>query len=288
MNTIFIVIPILAMLMFQIGLTLHLQDFKLISTRPYPILVGLLGQIVLLPLIAFSMAYVFSLPALYFVGIMLIACSPGGSSSNVFSMLAKGDVALSVLLTTLSSLITLFTIPIIISFTTSYLNIDHNALIELPMGKMFVQNIVLMLLPIVLGVLFGKIAPQLAQKTSMVLNKVAFPALLLLAGVFFAQHYSTIISEFSILGACTTAFMLCAMLCSVGLSYLFHLNGKEKRTIVIEVGMQNAATAIALASSPFVFDNDVIAIPAIIYALIMNVVLLIYLKMIMRKSKKNE
>ena len=288
MNTILIVIPILVILMFQLGLTLRLRDFKLIAARPKAVFVGLLGQIVLLPLIAFWVAKACSVEALYFVGIMLIACSPGGSSSNAFSMLAKGDVALSVLLTTLSSIITLFSIPLILSFTTSYLSMGANELIELPVGKMFMQNIVLMLLPIVLGVLFKRFAPRAAQKTDFVLSKVAFPALLLLAGVFFAQHYSTIVAEMSGLGACVSVFMLCAMLCSVGISYLFGLNKKEKRTIIIEVGMQNAATAIALASSPLVFNNDVMAIPAIIYALIMNVVLLSYLKIVMRKSKTNE
>ena len=119
MNTIFIVLPILTLLMFDLGLVLKPADFKLIVERPKPVLVGLFGQIILLPLIACGIISIcnwllvighwsVSLSPFFIIGIMLVACSPGGSSSNVFSMLAKGDVALSVTLTACSSIITLF------------------------------------------------------------------------------------------------------------------------------------------------------------------------------------
>ena len=115
MNTIFIVLPILTLLMFDLGLTLRPHDFQLILQRPLPVAAGLIGQILLLPLIAWAVGSFFHLSPLFLIGIMLIACSPGGSSSNVFSMLARGDVALSVTLTACSSLITLFTVPLIMA-----------------------------------------------------------------------------------------------------------------------------------------------------------------------------
>ena len=99
MNTIFIVLPILTLLMFDLGLALRPSDFRLIAERPYAVLAGLTGQIVFLPLIAFFVGKLFGVEPIFFLGIMLIGCSPGGSSSNVFSMLAGGDVALSVSLT---------------------------------------------------------------------------------------------------------------------------------------------------------------------------------------------
>lgn len=95
MNAIWIVLPILTLLMFELGLTLQTEDFKLFRKRPRPIIAGLAGQIILLPTLAFALGHVFQLEPLFFIGIMLIACSPGGSSSNIFSMIAKGDVALS-------------------------------------------------------------------------------------------------------------------------------------------------------------------------------------------------
>ena len=99
MNTIFIVLPILTLLMFDLGLALRPSDFRLIVERPYAVLAGLIGQIIFLPLIAYLVGRLFGLEPIFFLGIMLIGCSPGGSSSNVFSMLAGGDVALSVSLT---------------------------------------------------------------------------------------------------------------------------------------------------------------------------------------------
>ena len=118
MNTIWIVLPILTLLMFDLGLSLRFEDFGKVFRSPCPIAVALTGQLVVLPLIALGLAWLFRLPPVFFIGLVLIACCPGGSSSNVFSKLAGGDVALSVTLTALSSLITLLTIPIVMSWAT--------------------------------------------------------------------------------------------------------------------------------------------------------------------------
>lgn len=278
MNTVFIVLPILTLLMYELGLTLKLEDFKIIKTNKKSILIGLFGQLIVLPVMAFFVAKLFGLTPIFFIGIMLIACSPGGSSSNVFSLLAKGDVALSVILTALSSLLTLITIPIIMKFTTDY--IGESTDVHLPVGKLIIQNILLVLVPIILGMLTKKYAPNASIKMDKVLSKIAFPALMLLATVFFIQHKNTIIENFSLLGLVTIVMMLSAIFIGALLARMARLETKQRRTIVIEVGMQNAAQAIALATSPFVFNNGEIAIPAIIYALVMNLVLLTYVGVI--------
>ena len=141
MNTVWIVLPILIVLMFQLGIELDRQAFAGVARCPAAVVAGLLGQLVLLPLIAFGVGLAFRLPSVYFLGLLLIACCPGGSSSNVFSMLAKGDVALSVTLTALSSLITLFTIPLVMGFAARFVAVHAGAAIELPVGKLLVQNI---------------------------------------------------------------------------------------------------------------------------------------------------
>ena len=274
MNTIFIVLPILTLLMFDLGLTLRPHDFRLILQRPLPVLAGVIGQIVLLPLIAWAVGYIFHLEAFFFLGIMLIACSPGGSSSNVFSMLARGDVALSVTLTACSSIITLFTVPLIMAWATA--SIGTGADVHLPVGNLLMQNIVLMAVPILIGLGVGMKWASAAQRIHNVLKRAAFPALILLATVFFIQHKETIVQEFPSLGLCITVLILLAMSGGSLLSFIFRLTGAERRTIVIEVGMQNAAQAITVACSPLVFNNETIAIPAIIYALMMNILLLIY------------
>ena len=210
-----------------------------------------------------------------FIGIILIACSPGGSSSNIFSMIAKGDVALSVSLTACSSIITLFTIPVIMEFATHFVDSNLDIDIHLPVGSLIMQNLVLMLLPIVAGIFTKRYRPQMAERIHKILSKTAFPALILLATIFFIQHHATITGQFGKLGLCISILILLAMGGGVVLSKSMRLNRKEQRTLIIEIGMQNAAQAIAVTSSPFVFNNDIIAIPAIIYALMMNVILLV-------------
>ena len=274
MNTIFIVLPILTLLMFDLGLALRPSDFRLIVERPYAVLAGLIGQIVFLPVIAFLVGKLFGIEPIFFLGIMLIGCSPGGSSSNVFSMLAGGDVALSVSLTAFSSVITLFTSPLIMDFVASMMGNDVD--VHLPVGNLLLQNIVLMAVPIAIGLLIAVYKESFAQKLHAVLKRLAFPLLILLASVFFIQNRETIIEEFPKLGLTITILILLAMLSGILLSWLMQLTRKEQRTIVIEIGMQNAAQAITIASSPFVFNNDIMAIPAIVYALMMNVILLIY------------
>ena len=278
MNTIFIVLPILTLLMFDLGLALRPSDFRLIVERPYAVIAGLTGQIIFLPLIALLVGNLFNIEPVFFLGIMLIACSPGGSSSNVFSMLAGGDVALSVSLTAFSSVITLFTGPFIMDAMASYMGSAVN--VHLPVGNLLVQNIVLMAVPIIIGLCISVYRPNAAKRMHGVLKRLAFPLLILLASVFFIQNRDTIVEEFPKLGMSITVLILLSMLSGILLSWVMRLSHKEQRTIVIEIGMQNAAQAITIASSPFVFNNDIMAIPAIVYALMMNVVLLTYVGII--------
>lgn len=284
MNTVWIVMPILLVLMFLLGTDLDKKAFEGVTKNPRAILAGMTGQIILLPLIAFLIAWALKLPPVYFMGITLIACCPGGSSSNVFSMLAKGDVALSVTLTAISSIVTLFTLPFIMEAVATFVSDQSGAIISLPVGKLLIQNVVLFLVPMLLGITLKKFRPETAKKVNKALSKVAFPALIVLALTFFLQYTKEIFDNFALLGLAATALILAAMLCSSLLSRAGNFGKAVRRTIVIEVGMQNAAQAIAIATSPFIFDSGEMAIPAIIYALMMNVVLLIYVAIVKRNN----
>lgn len=277
MNTIWIVMPILIVLMFLLGTELNKDAFVNVARHPKAVALGMTGQIVLLPAIAFALAWLLEVPPVYFMGLVLIACCPGGSSSNVFSMLAKGDVALSVTLTAVSSIVTLFTLPVIMELTSHIVSHNAGISIELPIGKLLVQNIVLLFVPLMAGWLFRRWKPILAGKVSKVLNKLAFPALMTLALLFFLQYTQEIIDNFRLIGMACGLLILASMACSSLLSRIGKLTDAVRRTIVIEVGMQNAAQAIAIATSPFIFNSGEMAIPAIIYALLMNVILLLYI-----------
>ena len=267
--------------MFGLGLSLNLSDFKTIAKKPAALILGLAGQLILLPAIAFGIAEAFDLPALFYIGVILIACCPGGSSSNVFSKIAGGNVALSITLTALSSIITMFTIPVVLQLALNRCSgFEAFGGINLPVGNLLVQNIVLMFVPILLGFLMMRLWPNAAKKTDKVISKIAFPALMLLAAIFFIQHHKTIAENILLLGAVILAMLVLSIGLSSLLSRAIRLQARERKTIIIEVGMQNAAQAIAIASSPFIFNNSALAIPAIIYALLMNVVLLIYVAVI--------
>lgn len=282
MNTIWIVMPILIVLMFQLGIEIDRHAFVEVARKPQAVVAGLIGQLIALPLIALALGLLFKLSPIYFMGLVLIACCPGGSSSNVFSMLAKGDVALSVTLTALSSIITLFTIPLVMEAAATVASAQMGVEIELPIGKLLVQNIVLMFFPMALGALFRKLYPKAASKAQVALKKFAFPALIILITIFFAQHFDTITANIGQLGLIVAALILLAMGTGLLLVKLFKLREAARRTIIIEVGMQNAAQAIAVATSPLIFNSVEMAIPAIIYSLLMNVILLGYLKLFCR------
>lgn len=285
MNSVLIVIPILVVLMFLLGTDLNSKAFANVAKRPSAVLIGMAGQIILLPLIAFVIAWALELPAIYFMGLLLVACCPGGSSSNVFSMLAKGDVALSVTLTAISSIITLFTLPLIMEYVSIFLSEQAGTEVNLPIGKLIMQNIVLFLIPMLAGIALRHFKPQKAQQINKILGKAAFPALMLLALIFFLQYTTEIFENFAILGTAITALILATMACSSLLSRVVKFGKAVRRTIVIEVGMQNAAQAIAIATSPFIFNNGEMAIPAILYALMMNIILLLCVYLIKKVDK---
>ena len=184
-------------------------------------------------------------------------------------------------MTALSSIITLLTIPFVMHWTT--LLVGEAVGIELPVGNLIKQNLLLMLLPVVLGIALHYAWPQAAAKTDKVLGKLAFPLLLLLITIFYAQHHRTILDNIGVLGLCVTALILIAIACSSLLSRLVHTSRQQRLTVVIEVGMQNAAQAIAIATSPLVFANEEMAIPAILYSLMMNIVLLVYVGIVRRR-----
>ena len=283
MNTIWIVMPVLIILMFLLGLDLNKKAFVDIAENPKAVLLGMIGQIVVLPLVAFALAWILDLPPVYFMGLVLIACCPGGTSSNVFSMLAKGDVALSVTLTALSSILTLFTLPVIMSVVGGFVSDMSGVEISLPVGKLLVQNIVLVFVPMMFGYAFMHFFPETASKVRKVLGKTAFPALMILALTFFLQYPKEIAENFGVLGLSAALLILLAMACGSGLSRLASLKQAARRTIVIEVGMQNAAQAIMLAG--VVFHSGEMALPAIMYALLMNIILLTYVYIIRKKIK---
>lgn len=271
-NPIIFIIPTLALLMFGLGAELRWCDFSSFFKQPKSLIVGLIAQLVGLPLIALFLIVLFEIPEPYAIGILLLALSPGGSSSNAFTMMAGGNVALSVSLTAISGVITIFTIPLVLMW---YMHSANT--IELPILNIFIQNVILMLLPLLLGMLTLKYKPTWANHCANFIKSKGIFLLFFIATIFFIDNRTLIIANFSNVALILVLLLVGCTLLGAAIGRLMQLKQPDRTAIVIEVGMQNAAQTIALACSPLVFNNNEMAIPAIIYSLLMNIFFLSYL-----------
>jgi BASS family bile acid:Na+ symporter len=282
MKTIYFVLPVLFILMLGLGIELKRKSFAEALKKPKPLLVGLTAQILLLPLITFVLIYYLKLSPVLAIGIMLIAACPGGTSSNVLSMLAGGDIALSVILTFASSFITLFTLPLIINLTfkTFY---GSAAKISLSVPRTILQNFMLVILPIFCGYLLRKYAQNFARRLHNIIKKISMPALILMILFFSYNQKAKLFLHGSDLINITLIYIGLTIGIALLVSKLYSLKKTQERTIIIEVTIQNAALAISVAASPYLLNNIEFAVPAIVYAVIMNIIAfsyIIYLKKI--------
>jgi bile acid:Na+ symporter, BASS family len=276
MNILIVVVPVLILLMFCLGLELRARDFTRLAAQPGPVAIGLAAQLLGLPVIAASLAWVLGLPPVAAVGLILLAACPGGASSNAFTMLARGDVALSVSLTAVTSVVTVVTIPLVVNTAMSWWQ-GADAGLSLAVGPVLGQNTVTILLPIGLGMAVRSRRPHLADRLLPVLRRAALPLLLLMIVVFVIRQRAVLAAGLPTLAGAVTLLILVAMGLGSLLGRAARLATAAQRAILIEVGMQNAAQAIAIAASPLLLGDAAYAVPAVVYAVVMNFVLLGYL-----------
>ena len=263
-----VILPVsLAVIMLGMGLTLVLENFKRIVQFPKAAFIGLTNQLVVLPLVGFVLAIVFNLPSEMAVGLMIIAACPGGPTSNLISHVAKGDIALSISLTAVTSILTVFTIPILLSFALSYFSGTSDAQIQLPILDTIIQIMGITVVPVTIGMLINRNFPNFAKKMESpmrIASTVIFVAVLL--GIILAnkQH---IISYIKSVGLVALALNLSTMALGYYSSKLFNLNLKQSISITIESGIQNGTLAIVIATS--ILQQTSMSIPAAVYSLLM-------------------
>ena len=253
-------------IMMGMGLTLTLADFRRVAQNPKPVLVGLTNQIVLLPLIGLGLVYLFQPPTFIAVGMILLAACPGGTSSNLVTLLARGDLALSVSMTAINSLITIFTIPFWVGYAySSYL--AEAAQMASPTADIFKTLIVVLAIPLSIGMLIKNRAPQFAQRMERPVR--------IASSVFLATVILGLLArEFELfqqyVGA-TLGIVVALNVLTMSLGYwgakLFGLNAKQGLTIAIESGIQNGTLTISLAV--ITLGQPDFAIVAAIYSLVM-------------------
>lgn len=258
----------LGVIMLGMGLSLTPRDFKRVVIFPKATFVGLFGQLILLPLVAFSLLKLFELPPSFAVGVMLLAVCPGGPTSNLMSNLARADVALSITLTALSSLITVFTIPVFLNLAMEHF-IGEGKYVELPMVKTMAQIIVITIIPVSLGMLVRWKFPNAANKAEKPV-KIASAVFitLVIIGVIIKEK-DNLAGYFMEVGTIMLLINMIILILSYGAGALFKLSHPQCSTISIESGIQNGTLAIAIATSSALLNNSQMSIPAAVYSLLM-------------------
>ncbi|WP_296238551.1 bile acid:sodium symporter family protein [Psychrobacter sp. UBA5136] len=262
-----VVIPIcLFLIMMGMGLTLVTSDFKRVLKYPKAVGIGLTNQLILLPIIGFALANIMPLRPEYAVGVMLLVLCPGGTTSNLFTYLAKGDVALSVTMTAIASVITVFTIPIVLSFSLIYF-MGSGSAFELPVLKTVLTLVVLTIIPISIGMLIKRYAPAVADHSQVYVSR--FGVIFLTFLVLFLSYVQRdiLIDAFIATGPVSVLLNLSTMALGYYSSKWFGLNLAQRTSVTLEVGLQNSTLSIFMALT-LLSNYDMSMMPAI-YTLVM-------------------
>jgi len=256
----------IAYIMFGIGINLHVGDFKETFKNPKVILLGVIAQMVLLPLVAFLINYFFSISPVFKAGLILIAICPGGTTSNLVTFFLKGNLALSVALTVITSFLIIFTIPAIMHVTLQYYEgLDRQ--IALPLGVTIGNMFVTVLLPALIGMTVKRYFTNFVARWERFVN-ISMTAFLIFvfAGVFVFENAGSnaTLSEYIFLFLPTFLLNLFSMFGAYYLARGFKINNENRYTIAIQVGLQNSALAIFVASK--LLNQPEMAVVAIVYA----------------------
>lgn len=258
----------LGIIMLGMGLSLTLDDFKRLVQFPRATFVGLFCQLLLLPAIAFLLLQFIELPPALAVGVMLLSLCPGGATSNLLSNLARADVALSITLTALSSLITVFTIPFFINLSMEYF-IGEGRYVELPVLKTMLQIIVITIIPVALGMLIRwkkKDFAINAEKPVKIASAI-FITIVMLGAIL--KERNNLAGWFLEVGVITLTLNIIVLVLGYGIAKIVKLSHPQCSTVAIESGIQNGTLAIAIATSSLLLNNSQMSVPAAIYSLFM-------------------
>jgi len=254
----------LFVIMIGMGLSLTLADFKRVFSMPRAVFLGFLNQIILLPLIGLGLCKAFGVEAAIAIGVMILAACPGGATSNLVTHLAKGDVALSVTLTAINSLITIITIPLIVSFAI-FSFLGENTSVEAPILKMISSLVVIILIPLSIGMIIQAKNSSLAKRLDKPVRIASGVLIAIVIIGLLIKEREHIIPYFQQALLITLALNVITMLIGYVTAKVGKLNFKQAITICIESGNQNGTLAIAIAS--VTIGRPDFAIAAAVYSL---------------------
>lgn len=264
-----VLLPVaLAIVMLGMGLSLVAEDFKRITLYPRAVAVGTVCQTVLLPLLGGLIALAVPMEPAMAVGLVVVAVCPGGASSNLITYLARGDVALSVTLTAVSSLVTVFTIPLFTNLALQQF-LGAGAAIALPLGTTMLQIVLITLLPTAIGMAIRHRFPRTARGLERQMGGLAALLLALIIVLLLIREGSKLPGFLAQVGLAIVMLNLLAMLMGLSAGKLFRLPRAQQVCIAIEVGLQNGTLAIGITAG--LLNNPDMAVPAAVYSLLMFV-----------------
>ena len=255
----------LAIIMFGMGLTLVVSDFGRLFAYPKEVLIGLFNQLIFLPLIGFLIILLFDLDSSMAIGIMILSLCPGGPTSNLITQVARGNIGLSVTLTALASLITVFTIPIILSEAISYFTGETDVIIELPVVQTMLQILVITVIPVFIGMVIRKKNEAFAlrmERPMRIASTVLFIIIFLLVMI---ANKDLIVQAMKEVGLATLLLNLSTMALGYITAKIFGIKGKSQISITIESGIQNGTLAFVIATT--ILNNVEMGLPTGAYSI---------------------
>ena len=263
----------LALIMLGLGLGLTIQDFTRVTKQPKDFLVGLICQLILLPIIAFILIKLLNTPMELALGVMIIAAAPGGVTSNVLTKFAKGDVALSVSLTAIISLISIVSVPFIVFKSADLLQVSY-ASSDISMIGISSKMFLVVTLPVIIGMIIRKLATNFVASNALLVQRIS---IILFAIVFLAiwiEEWENIMSYLAQAGLITLVLNIVMMIIGFYVAKMFASGIEQRKCISLECGLQNGTLAVFVASQ--IFTDVVYMIPTAAYALIMFVTSILF------------
>ena len=262
----------LAVIMFSLGLGLTGGDFLRVVTRPLAFIVGALGQMVMLPLVAFGLIHAFGITGELAVGMMILSLCPGGVTSNILAKLAHGDVALSVTLTGVISLLSILTVPVITAFSVSYFM--GEAAPDVNVTKLAVAMFLITAVPVLIGVLIRRFAESFALKIEPILSRLATVLFIVIVVGALAANWQVFLDNLPSLGPALIVLNIVLLLAGGLFANLMGLDREEQKTVSIETGIQNATLGITVGSLivPAATELTAYSLPSGVYGITMYIV----------------
>jgi BASS family bile acid:Na+ symporter len=256
----------LAFIMFSVGLELAVEDFKRVAVQPRGLIIGAFSQVILLPIVAFTLLSFWLIEPALAVGVMIIAACPGGITSNLMTYLARGDTALSVSLTAIISLLAVVTLPLIVSFSIFHF-MDAATAPKFSISNTVIGVFSITTVPVVIGMVVNRYAPNFTKKFERIARTIASVLFVIIIIGAIAAEISNVVGYFRQAGPVTLSLNWIMMALALSITRMGRCGDPQKTAIVLECGLQNGTLAIFVAGT--LIGSNTMMVPGAIYSLLM-------------------